>query len=144
MSMNLCIFQGNLTRDVNLKYLPNGDAVAEVGIAVNQVWKAKDGTKKESVQFFDLEAWRATAEFLAKYFEKGKPILVTCKAKQEQWERDGVKHSRVKFTIEDIQFVGGGNGGGGKTGQQEDDQPKGGGNSPSPSSDDVPDDDVPF
>lgn len=117
MNMNLCILGGNLTRDPELRYTPNGKGVAEFGIAVNRVWTSEAGEKKEDVSFFDIQAWGRTAEVISQYFKKGNPILVTCRAKLEQWDdkNDGRKRSKIKFIVDSFQFCGktdGGSGGG--------------------------------
>lgn len=103
--MNICNFLGRLTRDPELKTLANGTAVLNFGIAVSETFKKQDGTKGENVSFLDLEAWASGAETINTWFKKGDPILVRCKAKQESWEKDGQKHSRVKFRVEEFWFV---------------------------------------
>mgnify|MGYP000538214782 CR=1 FL=1 len=110
MSFNKCIFVGNLTRDVEVRYTPSNTAVAQFGIAVNERWTDKTtGEKKESVSFLDCEAWGKTGENIAKYFGKGKPILVECKAVQDAWKdkTDGSNRSKIKFKVEAFEFVGG-------------------------------------
>ena len=83
-SINALIIGGNLTRDPQLKLLANDNAVASFGIANSR--KRKAGTDQvEDVVFLDCEAWGKTAEMIAKWFTKGKPILCEGRLKQETW-----------------------------------------------------------
>ena len=84
--MNTVIIKGNITRDPELRYLPNGTPVCGFGIAVNEKWTGDDGQKKERVDFFDVEAWSKRGETVAQWFKKGNPILITGKLKQETWD----------------------------------------------------------
>ena len=105
---NRCLFIGYLTRDVEVRQTPN-NTVAQFGIAVNERWTDKNtGEKKESVSFLDCEAWGKTGENIAKFFGKGKPILVECKAVQDTWKdkTDGSNRSKIKFKVEAFEFVG--------------------------------------
>lgn len=113
-SYNKVILMGNLTRDVQLKSVAGGQAVAEIGIAVNRKFKLKDGTEKEEVTYVDCECWGPRAEVINKYFSKGKPIFIEGRLKLDSWEdKDGQKRSKMRVVIEDFQFVEGRGGGGG-------------------------------
>ena len=130
-SYNKVLLMGNLTRDVQLKSVAGGQAVAEIGIAVNRKFKLKDGTEKEEVTFVDCECWGPRADVIAKYFSKGKPIFIEGRLKLDSWEdKDGQKRSKMRVVIEDFQFVEGRGGGGGSGGGGGDD----GGYAPSRSS----------
>jgi single-strand DNA-binding protein len=100
---------GNLTRDPELKHLPRGTAVCELSLAVNKVWKDDQGQKQERASFFGCVAYGSTAENLAKYFSKGKPILIEGELTQETWEdkETGKKREKTKVRIERFEFVGG-------------------------------------
>lgn len=110
MNINTCIIGGNLSRDPEMRVTPKGTAICQFTIANNRHYTAGDGTKAEEVSFLDCEAWGKTAELIAKYFSRGKPILVEARAKQDSWEdKDtGKKRSRVKFIAERFHFVGSG------------------------------------
>lgn len=111
-SVNKVILIGNLTRDIELKSLPSGSAIAQIGLAVNREWKDKDGEKKEEVTFVDCEAWGKTAEVMAKYLAKGRPVFIEGRLKLDQWEdKDGSKRSKIKVVVESFQFLGSGKGG---------------------------------
>lgn len=103
--MNRCIFLGNLTRDPELRVTPTGKGVAEFAIAVNR----RISADKEEVLFLDCVAWEKRADAIAKYFTKGKPILVEGTLRQERWEDKNTqeKRSRLRLIVDAFYFVGG-------------------------------------
>lgn len=103
--MNRCIFLGNLTRDPELRVTPTGKGVAEFAIAVNR----RISADKEEVLFLDCVAWEKRADAIAKYFTKGKPILVEGSLRQERWEDKNTqeKRSRLRLIVDAFHFVGG-------------------------------------
>jgi len=104
--MNKCFFKGNLTRDIELRFTPNNVAVADIGLAVSERYKEKDGSRKDRTHFFDLTAWQKRAEVMNQYFVKGDPILVECHAVLDTWDdKDGNKRSKVKFVVDDFEFI---------------------------------------
>lgn len=115
-SYNKVLLMGNLTRDVQLKSLPSGQAIAEIAIAINRKFKTKDGQDREEVTYVDCECWGPRAEVINKYFSKGKPIFIEGRLRLDSWEdKDGQKRSKMRVVIDDFQFVegrGGGSGGG--------------------------------
>lgn len=112
-SYNKVLLMGNLTRDVELKHIASGQAVAQLGLAVNRRFKTKDGEEREEVTFVDCEAWGRQAEVIHQYFSKGKPIFVEGRLKLDSWEdKEGKKQSKLRVVIEEFQFVGGRDGGG--------------------------------
>ncbi len=117
-SFNRVILLGNLTRDIELRHLPSGMAVADVGLAVNDRRKNQAGEWVEETSFIDVTLWGRTAEVASQYLTKGSPILIEGRLKQETWETaEGEKRSKVKVVCERMQMVGarggGGHGGGG-------------------------------
>ena len=124
-SFNKVILLGNLTRDPELRYTPQGSAVCEFALALNSVYTNKQtGQKVEEVSYIDLVAWGKTGETIAEYMKKGRQVMVEGRLKQDRWEaQDGKKMSKVRVTVESFTFVGarpggegGGGGGGGKGG----------------------------
>ncbi|MCO6043924.1 single-stranded DNA-binding protein [Aeoliella sp. ICT_H6.2] len=111
-SFNRVILVGNLTRDPELRYLPSGTAVAEIGMAVNERVKKNDQWTDE-VNFFDVTLWGRTAEVANEYLSKGSPLLIEGRLKYDTWEKDGQKRSKVKIIGEKMQMLSGGGGGGG-------------------------------
>jgi single-strand DNA-binding protein len=115
-SFNRVIVMGNLTRDVEVRYLQSGMAVADIGIAVNDRRKNQQtGEWIEEVTFVDVTLWGRTAEVAGEYLSKGSPIFIEGRLKLDQWEKEGQKHSKLKVIGERMQMVGskGGGGGGG-------------------------------
>ena len=115
-SFNQVTLIGNLTRDVEVRYIPSGTAVAEVSLAVNEKWTNKDGSKGESVAFIDCTLWGRTAELAAEYLSKGSPVLFSGKLVQDNWDdkETSQKRSKLKVKVDTMQFLG--SGGGGKQG----------------------------
>lgn len=119
-SFNKVILMGNLTRDPELKTLPRGTSVCELSLAVNKTWKDDQGQKHERASFFGCVAFGSTAENLAKYFSKGKPILIEGELAQETWDdkETGKKREKTKVRVERFEFVGGNNDRGGSDNRQ--------------------------
>jgi single-strand DNA-binding protein len=120
-SFNRVILMGNLTRDVELKHLPSGNTVAEVGLAVNDKRKNAQGEWVEEVTFVDVTLWGRTAEIASEYLSKGSPIFIEGRLKLDTWEKDGKKNYKLRVVAENMRMVGGrgdrgGGGGGGGSG----------------------------
>jgi single-strand DNA-binding protein len=115
-NLNKVLLMGNITRDPELKYMPNQTAVCDFGLAVNRTWTGQDGVRKEEVTFVDCSCFGKTAEILSKYKKKGDPLFVEGRLKLDQWEaQDGSKRSKMRVIVENFQFLnrGQGQGGGG-------------------------------
>ena len=104
MYLNKVVLIGNLTRDPELKSLPSGIQVANVGVATNRVWKDKDGQKKEEVEFHNVVIFGRQAETTAQYLSKGSSVLIEGRLKTQSWEADGVKKYRTEIIAEKVQF----------------------------------------
>jgi len=111
-SYNRVILVGNLTRDPELRYIPSGTAVSDISLAVNERVKKGDQWVDE-VSFIDVTLWGRTAEIANEYLSKGSPLLVEGRLRQERWEKDGQKHSKLKVTCDKMQMLGGRDGAGG-------------------------------
>jgi single-strand DNA-binding protein len=98
---------GNVTRDITLKYLQSGTAVAEIGLAINERYKNKQGEWVESTVFVDVSLFARTAEIANEYLRKGDPVFIEGKLKFDQWESDGQKRSKLKVIGERLQLLGG-------------------------------------
>jgi single-strand DNA-binding protein len=128
---NRVILMGNLTRDPELRYTPNGSAVVNFSIAVNRRYKV-DNEKREETSFFDIVFFGKRAETIAEYMKKGRPLLVEGRLQQRRWETDeGQKRSKVEVVGENFQFMGG----------RSQDSPRPGSDSEPPEFDDS---DIPF
>jgi single-strand DNA-binding protein len=118
-SFNRVILLGNLTRDVEVRYLQSGTAVADIGMAVNDRRKGQNGEWIDETTFVDVTLWGRTAEVAGEYLGKGSPLLVEGRLKYDTWEKEGQKRSKLSVVCERMQMVGakGGGGGGGGAGQ---------------------------
>jgi single-strand DNA-binding protein len=112
-SFNRVILVGNLTRDPELRYTPNGKAIAKIGLAVNRAWTTESGEKKEEVTFVDVDTFGRTAENVGQYMRKGSPILIEGRLRLDQWDdkQTGQKRSKLGVVAEIVQFLGGPRGG---------------------------------
>lgn len=121
-SFNRVILVGNLTRDPELRYIPSGMAVTDVGLAVNDRRKNAQGEWVEDTTFVDVTLWGRTAEVASEYLGKGSPILIEGRLKLDTWEKDGKKNSKLRVVGERMQMLGakgqGGGGGGPKGGNR--------------------------
>jgi single-strand DNA-binding protein len=115
-SFNRVVLVGNLTRDVELKYLQSGMAVAEVGLAVNDRRKTASGEWVDDPVFVDITFWGRTAEIASEYLGKGSSVLVEGKLKYDSWEKEGKKFSKLRVVGERMQMLGQKSGGGGRAG----------------------------
>lgn len=108
-NLNRVMLMGNLTRDPELRYLPNGNtAVAALSLAINRKWKTPGGEAKEEATFIDCEAFGRTAEVLNQYLKKGRPVYIEGRLKLDQWtDKEGQKRSRLKVVVEQFQFIDG-------------------------------------
>ena len=152
-SFNRVILVGNVTRDVELRYTPQGTAVTDIGMAVNDRVK-KQGEWVEETTFVDVTLWGRTAEVAGEYLSKGAPVLIEGRLKLDMWEQDGQKRSKLKIIGERMQMLGGRGGSGNNppsnqqaSHQQGSGQPASGSpsnTSAAPSQSVPPDDEVPF
>jgi len=108
---NKVLLMGNLTRDPELRYTPKGTAIAEIGLAINRKWKSETGEAKEEVTFVDVSAFGRTAEVIAQYLKKGRPIMIEGRLKFDQWDdkATGAKRSKLRVVCESFEFLDSGN-----------------------------------
>jgi single-strand DNA-binding protein len=115
-SFNRVILVGNLTRDPELRYIPSGTPVTEIGLAVNDRVKRGDQWVDETT-FVDVTLWARTAEVASEYLSKGSPVLIEGRLKLDRWEKEGQKFSKLRVVGEKMQMLGSrsgsGSGGGG-------------------------------
>ena len=106
-SMNIVVLCGNLTRDPDLKFIPNGQAVVKFSMAMNRSWKNASGEKKEEVCFANCTAWGKIAESVGEYLRKGSPVLIEGRLQSRTWEQEGQKRYALDVLCERVQFLGG-------------------------------------
>lgn len=105
-NINNVVLVGNLTRDAELTYTNSGFQISKMSIAINRSVKKNDQWTDE-VSYFDLVGLGKRYESLNQYLTRGSSIAVSAHAKQERWEKDGQKRSKVVFVIDNIQLLGG-------------------------------------
>ncbi|MDR0411641.1 MAG: single-stranded DNA-binding protein [Treponema sp.] len=111
VDINHVILVGRLTRDAELKYTANGQAVCKFSIAVNR--RRKQGEQWiDEANFFDVVVWGRQGESLNQYLVKGKLIGVDGELRQDRWEQDGQNRSKVEIVANNLQLLGGGQAGG--------------------------------
>ena len=116
-SINTVVVSGNLTRDPELRSLPNGTTVCELGIAVNERNKNPQTNEWEDrPNFFDVTVWGGMGDWAARSLHKGAGLTVEGRLRYEAWEKDGQKRSKVKIVANSIvprddRAAGGGGGG---------------------------------
>ncbi len=104
---NKVILVGNLSRDVELKYLPSGTAIGQFGIATNRTYKdTNTGENKQEVMFIDVKVFGRSAEVANQYLRKGSKALVEGRLVLEQWvDKNGYKRSKHVVIAEKVQFM---------------------------------------
>jgi len=106
-SLNKVFLMGNLTRDPELRYTPNGTAVADLRLAVNDSYSDRDGKRVDRALFVDVVVWQRQAETASQYLSKGRPILVEGRLQMDEWEdKQGEKRSKIRVVAQNVQFLG--------------------------------------
>lgn len=116
MSFNKIIIVGNLGRDPELRYTPQGDAVCSFAVATNERKKDKSGEFQDITTWFKVTLWRRMAENAAKYLSKGSSVYIEGRLHMEEWtDREGKARYTLGVQGTEMQFIGsredGGNGG---------------------------------
>jgi len=109
--INHVVLVGRLTRDAELKYTSNGQAVCKFSVAVNRRKKNGDQWEDEA-NYFDVVLWGRQGEALNQYLQKGKSVGVDGELRQDRWQQDGQNRSKVEIVANNIQLLGGQPGGG--------------------------------
>jgi single-strand DNA-binding protein len=106
MYINKVILVGNITKDLELKSLPTGNKVLEVGLATNRSYKDANGQKVESVDYHNIVCYGKTAELVAQYMKKGYSIYVEGRLTTRSWDdkTTGQKRYRTEIIAENVQF----------------------------------------
>ena len=98
---------GNLTRDPQMRYLPNNTAVAEFGMACNRRWRDAQGQDREEVMFIDCAAFGKPAEIINQYCQKGALLFIQGRLKLDTWEdkQGGRKRSKHQVVVDNFQLM---------------------------------------
>jgi single-strand DNA-binding protein len=100
------ILMGNLTRDPEVRSTAGGMSICKLSLAYSRSYKTQDGSSKEEVAYIDVDAFGRQADVLGQYLSKGMPILVEGRLRQDNWEKNGEKRSKLVVVLESFQFVG--------------------------------------
>lgn len=105
-NLNQVFLIGNLTRDPELRYVPSGKAVANLGLATNRVFTTQEGEKKEEACFVQIVIWGKQAENCSQYLNKGSQICIEGRLQSRSWEtEDGAKRSTLEVVARRVQFL---------------------------------------
>lgn len=97
---------GNLTRDPDVRAVgTSGMKVARLGIAMNERRRDRNGQIVETPVFVDVDAWDKLAELCGQFLSKGRSVLVEGRLQMDQWEKDGVRHQKLKVRASTIKFL---------------------------------------
>jgi len=117
MAINKVMLTGRITKDIELRYTPNNVAVCNFDIAVDR--RFKQGNEKIT-DFFKIIAWRTTAEFIEKYFSKGRKIVIVGSLQNRTWEdNEGKKHYITEVLADEVDFADSKGDGSGNSGANE-------------------------
>ncbi|MDO5581995.1 MAG: single-stranded DNA-binding protein, partial [Planctomycetia bacterium] len=105
-SYNRVVLMGNLTRDPEIRYIPSGMAVVDIGLAVNDRRKDASGNWIDEATFVDITLWGRNAEIVSEYCRKGSPVFIEGRLKLDSWETDGQKRSKLKVVGERVNLLG--------------------------------------
>ncbi len=106
LAVNHCVIGGNVTRDPEVKVIGTA-TVAKFSIAINEKYKANDGTMKETVAFVDCECWNKTAELVSQYVHQGDRLIAEGRLKSDSWQtQDGQKRQKLLLRADRVHFIG--------------------------------------
>ena len=108
MSVNKCLFIGNLTADPEIRTMPNGEQVANFSIALNERYKAKDGNIVENVEYVRIVLYRRLAEIAGQYLHKGSQVYIEGRLKTRKWQdNNGQDRYTTEIQGDNLQMLGG-------------------------------------
>ena len=159
-SVNKVIIVGNLGRDPETRYMPNGEAVTNIAVATTESWKDKSsGEKKEITEWHRITFYRKLAEIAGQYLKKGSQVYVEGRLQTRKWtDKENIERYTTEIIADSMQMLGSRQGMGGNT-SMDDEYGSGGGNAPAPRQNAAParpaaskpapnfsdmDDDIPF
>jgi single-strand DNA-binding protein len=112
-SVNKVILVGNLGRDPEVRYMPNGEAVCNFSIATTDSWKDKSGAKQERTEWHNIVMYRKLAEIAGEYLKKGRPVYVEGRLQTRKWQtKEGQDRYTTEIIADQMQMLGGRDGAG--------------------------------
>lgn len=143
MNINKVQASGNLTKQPEMRHTQNGNSVMSFSLAVNRVWKDKQGMKQEEVEFINCVAWGRTAEVISQYAVKGQNLFIEGRLKTSNYQdKNGVTKYKTEVIVSEMQF-------GQKPKGAQESPPQGGtaapatGNRPSTTGGKIPEEEIP-
>ncbi len=104
--LNKVMIIGNLGRDPEMRYTPNGSAVTSFSVAVSRRWNAQDGQQQEDTEWFNVVAWNKLAETCNQSLSKGRRVYVEGRLQTRSWDgQDGQKHYRTEVIASTVLFL---------------------------------------
>jgi single-strand DNA-binding protein len=108
MSVNKVILIGHLGKDPEVRYMPNGEAVANVSIATSENWKDKNGEKQERTEWHNLVFYKRLAEIVGEYLKKGSQIYVEGRLQTRKWQtKEGQDRYTTEIIVSEMKMLGG-------------------------------------
>jgi single-strand DNA-binding protein len=106
-SVNKAILIGNLTRDPEVRFMPNSDAVCNFSIATSETWKDKAGVKQEKAEFHNIVMYRKLAEIAGEYLKKGSPVYIEGRLQTRKWQtKEGQDRYTTEIIADQMQMLG--------------------------------------
>ena len=106
-SVNKVILIGNLGKDPETRYMPNGDAVTNITLATTETWKDKNGEKQEKTEWHRITFYRKLAEIAGEYLKKGRPVYVEGRLETRKWtDKAGVERYTTDIIASDMKMLG--------------------------------------
>ena len=107
-SVNKVILIGNLGRDPEVRYMPNGDAVCNFSIATTDQWKDKSGQRQERTEWHNIIMFRKLAEIAGEYLTKGRPVYIEGRIQSRKYNgKDGIERTAFEIVADQMQMLGG-------------------------------------
>jgi single-strand DNA-binding protein len=101
-SLNKALLIGNLTRDPELRYTPNGNPVCSFSVATNSSWKDSDGNVQEVAEFHNIVAWNKLAEICSQLLKVGTKVFIEGEIRNRKWEKDGVNYNKTEIRADNM------------------------------------------
>jgi single-strand DNA-binding protein len=105
-SVNKVIIIGNLGRDPETRYMPDGGAITNISVATTEQWKDKNGEKQEKTEWHRVAFFGKLAEIAGEYLKKGSQVYVEGRLQTREWEKDGVKRYTTEIVANQMQMLG--------------------------------------
>jgi single-strand DNA-binding protein len=106
-SVNKAIILGNLGKDPEVRFLPNGDAVCNFSIATTESWKDKNGQKNDKTEWHNIVLFRKLAEIAGEYLKKGRPVYIEGRLQTRKWQdKEGADRYTTEIVADTMQMLG--------------------------------------